>query len=52
MSKKNLCDWSRKDISKKSAKLAKIVSRPKYLCEKCARSAGEEKYLCEPKSIK
>ena len=52
MSKKTLCDWSRKDISKKSAKLATIVSDPKYVCKKCARAAIEEKYLCEPKSIR
>jgi len=51
MSKKTLCDWSRKDISKNSDKLIKIVSEPKYICKKCARVAGKEKYLCDSKSI-
>lgn len=51
MSKKTLCNWSRKDIIKNSDKLFKIVSEPKYVCKKCARAASKEEYLCEPKSI-
>lgn len=51
MSKKTLCDWSRKDITKNFDKLTKIVSQPNYICRKCARVAKNDKYLCEPKSI-
>ena len=47
MSKKTLCDWTKEDIHKNYEKLYKIVSNPKFICTKCARVSGSEKYLCK-----
>jgi hypothetical protein len=43
---KTLCDWSKKDILKRSDQLALIVGAPEYVCRKCARVAIAKKYLC------
>ena len=43
---KTLCDWSRKDILKKSDELALIVGTPEFVCRKCARVSGSKKHLC------
>ncbi|TAG09000.1 MAG: hypothetical protein EAZ42_08410 [Verrucomicrobia bacterium] len=48
---KTLCDWSKKDIEKDFLRLAEIVASPRYACRKCARSAGDSKYLCKPRKL-
>ena len=46
-----LCDWSKKDIEKKSNELKKILRSPKYYCKKCARAASNKQYLCKPNKL-
>lgn len=48
---RTLCDWSKKDIQRYASKLLDIVSPQVFLCEKCARTACEKKYLCRPREI-
>lgn len=43
---RTLCDWSKKDIHRHADELLEIVSPQNYLCEKCARTACDERYLC------
>jgi hypothetical protein len=47
----HLCDLSKKDIRENMNEIIKIVTIPKYICEKCARVANEKKYLCNPVKI-
>jgi len=48
---KTLCDWSKKEIERDFEKLCTIVANPRYLCRKCARSAGSSKHLCKPRNL-
>lgn len=48
---KTLCDWSKKDIERHATELLSIVSPPRWLCFKCARTACGKQYLCRPESI-
>jgi hypothetical protein len=48
---KQLCDWSPKDIAKKTDKLRAIILTPRYTCRKCARSANDKTHLCKPLAI-
>ncbi|WP_438834609.1 hypothetical protein ACPDZI_00170 [Aeromonas oralensis] len=32
--------------------LRKIVRKPKFVCGKCARSANDKSYLCQPLRLK
>jgi hypothetical protein len=45
---KQLCDWSKKDLSKNFDDFKKIVKAPQFACKKCARVASEKKWLCKP----
>lgn len=49
---KKLCGLKKDDIEKHTKKIVKIVSKPKFICEKCARVANDEKYLCHPMPLK
>jgi len=51
MSAKRLCSWDKARIRDKREKLVKIVSQPKYVCERCARVASSAKHLCRPDSL-
>lgn len=46
-----LCDLSKKDIKENIDNIIKIISKPKYICEKCVRVSSEKKYLCSPVKI-
>jgi hypothetical protein len=49
---KKLCSLKKDDIKTYTKKIVKIVSKPKCICEKCARVARDEKHLCHPTSLK
>lgn len=49
---KTLCKLGKNDVSKDLKKIVKIVKKPKFICEKCARVAKEKKYLCAPIKLK
>lgn len=49
---KELCKLKKDELSKNIKKILKIVKKPKFICEKCARVANDKKYLCEPKKMK
>ncbi len=46
--KKELCKWSREDYAKELPLLKRIVSKPRFVCEKCGRAADKKKRLCKP----
>lgn len=48
---KTICDWSRKDLEKKSAKLWALTHDPCYFCAKCGRVANTKKALCKAKGF-
>jgi len=48
---KTICDWSRKDLEKKSAKLWKLTRDPCFYCRKCGRVANTNKVLCKAKDF-
>ncbi|KAA3645825.1 MAG: hypothetical protein DWQ07_11535 [Chloroflexi bacterium] len=47
-----LCDWEKEEIIGSFDVLRDIVHKPKYVCQKCARSASKKRYLCKPTSMK
>ncbi|ALP41427.1 hypothetical protein [Aeromonas schubertii] len=52
MGSKTLCEWRRHDIPEGLGTLRKILRKPKFVCGKCARSAGDKEYLCQPIRLK
>lgn len=49
---KTLCELKRDDLEKDFSKIVNIVSKPKYICKKCARVAKDKKYLCKAVELK
>ena len=49
---KTLCKLKKDELSKNFKKIIKIVKKPKFICEKCARVAKDKKYLCNPIALK
>jgi hypothetical protein len=48
---KRLCKWKEDDIERKIEALSDIVKNPKFLCKKCGRVAGKEKWLHKPVAL-
>ncbi|HEY5705546.1 MAG TPA: hypothetical protein VIS96_08240 [Terrimicrobiaceae bacterium] len=48
---KTLCEWSKRDIEKRSDKLLELVAEPRFFCRKCARVANTPKVLCKPRTL-
>ncbi|MDH4943891.1 hypothetical protein [Sulfurimonas sp. C5] len=48
---KTLCDFKRSDIESQIDHIIKIVSKPKFICKKCARVAKDKKYLCKAEAL-
>ncbi|MDP2851716.1 MAG: hypothetical protein Q8O20_11665 [Sulfuricurvum sp.] len=48
---KELCKLKKNELEIHFKKIIKIVKKPKFICEKCARVANEKKYLCDPVKI-
>lgn len=48
----HLCTLKKSSINKNLKKIAKIVKKPKFICDKCARVAHDEEYLCNPSKLK
>lgn len=46
--RKTLCSLGRDEIKENLGELTEIVSKPKYICRRCARVATKKKYLCKP----
>lgn len=49
---KELCKLKKDEYVKNIKKIIKIVKKPKFICEKCARVAKDKKYLCDPIPLK
>ncbi len=49
---KTICDFDSDDITKNIDKIMKLVDKPKYVCNKCARAANDEDRVCKPVKIK
>jgi hypothetical protein len=49
---KKLCSLKKDDVKMYAKKIIKIVSKPKFICEKCARVAKDEKHLCHAVPLK
>lgn len=52
MGHKTLCKWRRHEIPGELGALRKIVHKPRFICGKCARSARDQDYLCQPIALK
>ncbi|MFM5034830.1 MULTISPECIES: hypothetical protein [Aeromonas] len=52
MGHKTLCEWRRHEIPSDLKTLRKILRKPKFVCGKCARSANDKDYLCQPLRLK
>lgn len=52
MGHKTLCEWRRHEIPADLKALRKILRKPKFVCGKCARSANDKSYLCQPLRLK
>ena len=52
MGNKTLCEWRRSEIPADLKTLRKILRKPKFVCSKCARSANDKEYLCQPLRLK
>jgi len=48
---KTLCKLKKDELADDFKKIVKIVKKPKFICEKCARAAKEKKYLCNPVTL-
>lgn len=48
---KELCKLKKNEMKDEFKKIIKIVKKPKFICEKCARVAKDKKYLCNPQSL-
>lgn len=49
---KTLCKLKKNELAEDFKKVLKIVKKPKFICEKCARVAKDKKYLCDPIKLK
>ncbi|TWT42765.1 hypothetical protein [Botrimarina hoheduenensis] len=49
--RKNLCDWSKKELRERFAELTQIVAEPRFVCVKCGRAAACKAILCKPKTL-
>jgi len=47
-----LCKLKKNELATDFKKIIKIVKKPKFICEKCARVAKDKKYLCSPLALK
>ncbi len=49
--KHKICHFGKKEIEDNIAAIAEAVSKPKYICQRCARVAKKKKNLCKPKKL-
>lgn len=49
--RKTLCGVGRNEIEDNIDDLAKIVSKARYICTRCARASKKKKYLCKPMKL-
>jgi hypothetical protein len=45
------CRFGKKEIEENIAAIAEAVSKPKYICQKCARVSRKKKDLCKPRKL-
>jgi hypothetical protein len=46
-----LCNLDKKEIEENLPAIVDAVSKPKYICQKCARVSKKKKNLCKPKKL-
>jgi len=46
-----LCNLDKKEIEENMPAIVEAVSKPKYICQKCARVSKRKKNLCKPKKL-
>lgn len=47
-----LCKLADKKIEKNFKEIVKLVRKPKFICEKCARCSNDKDALCRPVKLK
>ncbi|MEI6055050.1 MAG: hypothetical protein WCR55_03245 [Lentisphaerota bacterium] len=47
-----LCKLADKKIEKNFKEIVKLVKKPKFICEKCARCSNDKDALCRPVKLK
>jgi len=50
--KMSFCKISDEIIDNQAKTYIKLVSKPKYVCDKCHRLANKKRNLCHPKLVK
>ncbi len=51
MKKKSLCKWTREDLKENWPEMFTLVGKPKFICERCLRSARLKGNLCKPEKL-
>lgn len=46
-----ICKLDKKEIEENMPAIVDVVSKPKYICQKCARVSKKKKNLCKPKKL-
>ena len=52
LKKKSFCKWNKEDIKENIAIIQDLTSKPKYVCQNCARVARRKANLCKPYEFK
>jgi hypothetical protein len=45
------CQLGKEEIEENIAAIVELVSKPKYICQRCARVSKKKKNLCKPKKL-
>lgn len=48
LKKKTFCKWGKENIKANMALIYELTASPRYVCENCARVAGQKVNLCSP----
>ncbi len=48
LKKKSFCKWGKENIKTNIADVIDLTTKPKYVCQKCARVARRKSNVCDP----